>query len=105
MKEEFKRFCESLNKQEEINILRDTKAVAVGVYNFKTGNKKAGDLAKKRYEFSCQNCKFSIEEPIPELRVVDKQIPELSGKTCGDCGCVLSYKLRQSVKKCSRWEQ
>lgn len=105
MKEEFKRFCESLNKQEEINIIRDTKAVASGILNFKTGNKKAQELAKKRFENHCKSCKFSIEEPISELRVVDKQIPELSGKTCGDCGCILSYKLRQSVNKCSRWEQ
>ncbi|MGI9582647.1 hypothetical protein ACR1PO_15740 [Chryseobacterium sp. RRHN12] len=105
MKEEFKRFCESLNKQEEINIIRDTKAVAVGLLNFKTGNKKALELANKRLENHCKSCKFSIDEPIPELRVEDKQIPELSGKTCGDCGCILSYKLRQSVKKCRRWEQ
>lgn len=105
MKEEFRRFCESLSKQEEINLIRDTKAVAAGILNFKTGNKKAQELAKERFENHCKSCKFSIEEPIPELRVDDKQILELSGKTCGDCGCILSYKLRQSVKKCSRWEQ
>ncbi len=105
MKEEFKRFCESLSKQDDIDLMRDTKAVALGVLNFKTGIKKAQELAKKRFENHCKSCKFSIEEPIPELRVVDKQMPELSGKTCGDCGCILSYKLRQSVKKCSRWEQ
>lgn len=105
MKEAFKRFCESLKNQEEVNIIRDTKAVAVGITNFKTNNKKAYELAKKRFDLNCQNCNFSIEEPIPELRVEDKQIPELSGKTCGECGCILSYKLRQSVKKCSRWEQ
>lgn len=105
MKEEIKRFCESLKKQEDIDLIRDTKAVGVGILNFKTRNKKALELANKRFENHCKSCKFSIEEPIPELRVEDKQIPELSGKTCGDCGCILSYKLRQSVKKCSRWEQ
>ncbi|MCQ9638606.1 hypothetical protein MP478_04325 [Chryseobacterium sp. WG14] len=105
MKEEFKRFCESLNKQEDINIIINAKAVAVGILNFKTDNKKAFELAKKRFENHCKSCKFSIEEPIPELRVEDEKISELSGKTCGDCGCILSYKLRQSVKKCSRWEQ
>ncbi|MGE8528509.1 hypothetical protein [Chryseobacterium rhizosphaerae] len=105
MKEEFKRFCASLNKQEDINIIKNAKAVAVGILNFKTDNKKAFELAEKRFENHCKSCKFSIEEPIPELRVDDKQIQELSGRTCGECGCILSYKLRQSVKKCSRWEQ
>ncbi|MEJ5105503.1 hypothetical protein [Chryseobacterium sp. MYb328] len=105
MKEVFKRFCESLKKQDEVNIIRDTKAVAVGIANFKTNNKKAVELAVIRLEKHCKSCIFSIDEPIPELRVEDKQISQLSGKTCGECGCVLSYKLRQSVKKCSRWEQ
>ena len=105
MNEAFKRFCESLRNQEEVNIIRDTKAVAVGITNFKSNNKKAYELAKNRFENYCKFCTFIIEEPIPELRVDDKQIPELSGKTCGECGCILSYKLRQSVKKCSRWEQ
>ncbi len=47
MKEVFKRFCESLKNQDEVNIIRDTKAVAVGISNFKTNNKKAYELAKK----------------------------------------------------------
>lgn len=105
MKEEFKRFCESLKKQESVNIINDTLAIAAGIKNFKTNNETARRYAIERFENHCKSCKFSIEEPIPELRVVDKQMPELSGKTCGDCGCILSYKLRQSVKKCSRWEQ
>lgn len=105
MKEEIKRFCESLNKQGEVNLLRDTKAVMVGVANFKTGNKKANELAKQRFENHCKSCKFNELEPIEELRVIDEQIPELSNKRCGECLCILSYKLRQSVKKCSRWKR
>ncbi|BAP30138.1 uncharacterized protein CHSO_1101 [Chryseobacterium sp. StRB126] len=105
MKEAFKRFCESLKKQEDVNIIRDTKAIAAGIANFKTNNETAKRYAIERFEKHCKSCKFSIEEPIAELRVEDKHIPELSGKTCGECGCILSYKLRQSVKKCSRWEQ
>lgn len=105
MKEYIKRFCESLKKQEEINILRDTKAVAVGIKNFNFFNKKVEKLALERLENKCKGCNFNILEPIEELRVTDTRIPDLTNRTCGDCGCVLAYKLRQSVKKCSKWEQ
>ena len=105
MKEQLKRFCESLKKQEEIDLIRDTKAVAIGLKNFNFPNEKAESLAIERLESSCKNCKFNILEPIPELRVLDKRIPELTDRTCGECGCILAYKLRQSIKKCSKWEQ
>lgn len=105
MKEQIKRFCESLKKQEDINLIRDTKAVAIGVKNFNFLNENAEKLAKERLENHCTFCNFNILEPIEELRVTDKRITELSKRTCGDCGCVLSYKLRQSVKKCSKWER
>jgi len=105
MKEKFKRLCESLKNQEEINLLRDTKAIAIGMKNFRFLNNKVEQLAMERLENSCKSCKFNIEEPIEELRVTDTRISDLTNRTCGDCGCVLSYKLRQSVKKCSKWEQ
>lgn len=105
MKEYIKRFCESLKKQEDIDLIRDTKAVAVGVKNFNFINQDAEQLANERFEKSCKNCAFNIHEPIEELRVNDKRIPELSERTCGECGCVLSYKLRQSVKKCGIWQR
>lgn len=105
MKEQIKRFCESLKRQEKINIIRDTKAVAIGIKNFNFPYKKAEELAVKRLENKCKGCNFNILEPIEELRVTDTRIPDLTNRTCGQCGCVLSYKLRQSVKKCSKWEQ
>lgn len=105
MKQQIKRFCESLKKQEEIDLIRDGKAVAIGMKNYSFKNEKAESLALQRLELSCKNCTFNIIEPIEELRVEDKRIPELTNRTCGECGCILAYKLRQSVKKCSRWQQ
>lgn len=105
MKEQIKRFCESLKKQEDIDLIRDTKAVAIGIKNFNFLNEKTENLAMERLEANCKFCNFNILEPIEELRVTDTRIPDLTNRTCGDCGCVLSYKLRQSVKKCSKWEQ
>lgn len=105
MKEYIKRFCESLKKQEDIDLIRDSKAVAIGVKNFTFKDEKAESLAVERFEKNCKSCNFNILEPIEELRVTDKRIPELTDRTCGECGCVLAYKLRQSIKKCSRWQQ
>lgn len=105
MKEVMKRFCESLKKQEEIDIIRDTKAIAIGLKNFTFVNEDAERLANERLEKSCHGCEFNIMEAIEELRVKDERIPELTNKTCGQCGCILAYKLRQSVKKCNRWER
>jgi hypothetical protein len=73
-----------------------------GVSNFKIENKEAEALAKKR-SLDCLNCISNVEEPIDFLRVEDKRIKELSNRMCNDCGCTLSYKLRQSIKKCAKW--
>lgn len=81
----------------------DAIAFAQGVYNFKTKNKEAKELAEKRYIEKCSSCVFFKEEPITFLRITDEEIPELSNMQCADCGCVLSYKLRQSKKNCKLW--
>lgn len=52
-------------------------------------------LAAKRLEV-CKGCRYYKDEPIPWLRVED-------GKSCGKCGCILAYKVRQNLKKCKRW--
>lgn len=79
------------------------KAVTKGVYNFNTNNKKAIETAEKRLLENCLSCIHFVEEPIDVLKVNDKLIPLLTGKMCGDCGCTLSYKLRQSIVKCKLW--
>jgi hypothetical protein len=52
----------------------------------------------------CKGCRYFKTEPIEAFRVEDKDYPELSGKSCGKCGCILSYKLRQTIKPCSKWQ-
>lgn len=101
--EGIKRLDENLKKEKNPDIIRDSKAVISGMSNFYFGLKTT--LAKERFEDHCKGCVFNVKEPIEDMRVKDATIPELSGRMCGDCGCVLSYKIRQSVKKCRYWKK
>ena len=83
----------------ELNII----AIAEGIYNFKTNNDTARTLAEKRYIESCIDCQHFAPETNDFFKVIDTEIPELSNMQCKDCGCVLSYKLRQSKKICKKW--
>jgi len=100
--EGIKRIQKNINEETDPSVIKDLKAVMSGMSNFYFGLNK--DLARKRFEDHCKNCIFNIEEPIPDMKVKDNDIPELSGRMCGNCGCVLSYKIRQSVKKCEYWK-
>lgn len=75
-----------------------------GKYNFENPSLHFEQLAKKR-TFVCISCPMFIDEPVDFLQVEDKRIPELSKKMCNDCGCTLSYKLRQDLKKCIKWQE
>lgn len=75
-----------------------------GMHNFKHHDLDVELLAKERSD-ECEKCEMNVEEPIPFLRVEDKNIPELSNKMCDECGCTLSYKLRQSITKCKKWSE
>lgn len=75
-----------------------------GYDNFKHPNIDVEILAKERKE-TCVKCTMFKTEPIPMLRVEDKNIPELSNMFCDMCGCTLSYKLRQSIEKCDKWQK
>jgi hypothetical protein len=79
------------------------EALAVGMYNFTTKNTEAKTLAEKRLLNSCLSCVHFKEEPITVFRVKDNEIPELTNMQCTDCGCVLAYKIRQSIKVCKLW--
>ena len=59
-------------------------------------------LAQQRIE-TCKGCEFFKDEKIDFLKVDDKHLPEASGKFCEDCGCIISYKLRQTSKLCPKW--
>lgn len=76
--------------------------VIEGKRNFDKLNKEVERLAIERLA-TCKGCPFFIDEPINFLQVIDKRIPKLSKKMCDECGCTLSYKLRQSKKMCSKW--
>lgn len=75
-----------------------------GKHNFYNPTNETESLAKERYE-TCKGCRYFKLEPIPFLRVEDKRMPELSNMSCGLCGCIESYKLRQSIKKCKKWQR
>jgi RNase P subunit RPR2 len=76
----------------------------VGMHNFKHPNKDVEILAKIR-SVTCGNCHEYVDEPIDFLRVNDVRIESLSNKMCDECGCTLSYKLRQSITKCKKWSE
>lgn len=80
------------------------KPLNTGYDNFKHQNKEVELLAKERKE-TCFKCPMFQKEPVPILRVEDKNIPELSNMFCDDCGCTLSYKLRQSIDTCIKWQR
>ena len=92
----------NLETEKDPDVKKDIKAVISGMTNFYFGRNTK--VARERYENHCKNCKYFQDEPIKDMRVSDSIIEEISGKMCGFCGCVLSYKIRQSVKKCVFWE-
>jgi hypothetical protein len=72
--------------------LKHIDQVAEGVYNFKF---PTNCIEKKALERSkvCETCDNFVDDPIKDFHVTDR-IEVLSGKMCGLCGCVSSYKLR-----------
>lgn len=73
-----------------------------GKHNFNNPVEEVEALAKERAKI-CIGCRYFKTEPIEMFRVVDERIPELTNKSCGLCGCIESYKLRQSIKVCKKW--
>lgn len=74
----------------------------VGKNNFEQPILCVEKKAEDRLEI-CKKCVNFVEEPIEFFRVEDKNIPELSNKMCNECGCTLSYKIRQDLKICKLW--
>lgn len=72
----------------------------MGKYFCENPNPEIERIAKKRY----QKCKdLVIDEPVEFLKIEDKHVPEWSGKIFKDCGCPISYKLRQTIINCKCW--
>jgi hypothetical protein len=90
-------------KGKTLTIIQDgVEPFLEGKFNFENKNLDIELLASERKEI-CLTCDYYEEEPIESCQVTDKNIPELTNKMCGDCFCILSYKLRQSKIKCSKW--
>ena len=100
--EGIKRLKESLERETNPDVKKDLKAVACGMSNFYLGLKNSEAI--ERFENHCKSCEFNIQEPLEEMKVKDSTVPQLSGRQCGLCGCVLSFKIRQSIKKCQYWK-
>lgn len=75
-----------------------------GKRNFENPKDEIERLAAERAEI-CKGCRYFKKEPIDFLRIKDDRIPDLSEMSCGKCGCILSYKLRQSISICKRWKE
>lgn len=82
----------------------ELKQIYIGMLNFYSKSKNAEILAKKRYLDSCKNCTLFVDEKNELLQIKDTEIPELTNKNCYICGCVCSFKLRQSINKCDKWK-
>ena len=75
-----------------------------GKKNFENQSEEMEALARKRLQ-TCLECVHFKDEPIEVFKVNDENLPEASGKYCEDCGCVLSFKLRQSIEPCAKWQE
>lgn len=103
MIEKIKRLKEALAETDDPTYAKTLKAIIVGMTNYYLG--LWSGLAKERFEKFCKNCAFNIQDPIVDMRIEDHKVPELSQRMCAYCGgCVLSYKLRQSIKPCEFWK-
>lgn len=76
----------------------------VGKSNFDHPTPCIEKLAKQRAEI-CKGCEHFQKEPIEQFQIIDSRIPELSKMYCEDCGCISSYKLRQNIKICDKWQK
>lgn len=102
--DKIQRLKEGLASETDPDLILSTKAIISGMAGFYF--KLRGALAQRRYEQHCKSCEHNVEDPVEDMRETDSEIPELSGRMCSHCGgCVLSFKIRQSVKKCDFWHE
>lgn len=76
-----------------------------GRRNFLRPNEETESLAKERFENHCKGCEHLEDETVDLFKVTDKSIPGATEKYCGDCGCILSYKIRQNIEICKKWQK
>lgn len=104
LQDKVKRLKEGLASETDPDLIKATKAIIQGITYFYLGIKN--NSAKLRYDNYCKSCEHNVEDPVKSMHENDKHIPEISGRMCDHCGgCVLSYKLRQDIKKCVFWNE
>lgn len=102
MWDKIKRLKEGLASETSPDLIKSTKAIIQGMTFFYLGIHSK--IAKLRYDKYCKLCEHNVEDPVKSMHEVDKEISEISGRMCSHCGgCVLSFKLRQDIKKCEYW--
>lgn len=94
----------SIIKKSKSIFLNGLEPYEVGKHNFENPVICVEVKAEKRASI-CVTCPMYVNEPIESLQVTDERIPKLSNKMCDECGCTLSYKLRQSLKVCDKWQE
>lgn len=75
-----------------------------GRKNFLRPKEEIEKLAKERINI-CGGCDEFLDESVDLFKVNDKRTPEATEKYCGDCGCILSYKIRQNIDTCKKWQK
>lgn len=75
-----------------------------GKRNFLHPKEEVEGLAKANIKV-CLGCEFYMDETSPSLMVMDERIPEATNKYCGDCFCILAYKIRQTKDICNKWQK
>lgn len=94
----------SLTKKVKTLTEQGLEPYEVGKSNFEHPTPCIDKLATERAKI-CADCEHFKTEPIKQFQVVDSNIPGLSKMYCEDCGCISSYKLRQSIEVCDRWPE
>jgi len=95
---------QSFKKKVSTLLSEGLDGLSEGIDNFKYNIPEVEAKAKKRLQ-TCLTCPLFKPEPIPMFRVKDKRLPEASKMYCSGCGCTISYKIRQSVFKCEKWNE
>lgn len=98
-----KRLTEALSSETDPDYIKSGRAVLRGMLNFKSGKLEP---TSRDFAYICKTCPDNIPETDPDLEETDAEFPFLSSRMCGACGgCVLSYKVRQNIKPCEKWQQ
>lgn len=74
-----------------------------GYHNYNNPNPDIEEIAGERLSI-CITCPHYQDEEIKMFQIDDKLLPMASNKKCNDCGCILSYKIRQLVIRCNKWK-